>query len=53
VPTTREIEKYLKTYSLYEIFEYNDVTEEDVLTYLVNEDYLELPEHGPVDMFDD
>ena len=39
----------LNTYSLEEILEYNDLTPEDCLEFLVEEEYLELPEIKPLD----
>jgi len=47
-----DLSKYLETYSLEEIFELNDVTEEEVLDYLVTQNFLELPDPKPVDLND-
>lgn len=46
------IEKYLDTYSLEEIFEYNELTEGEVLEYLVTQNFLRLPNPKPVDLDD-
>lgn len=46
------IEKYLETYSLEEILEMNELTEEDVLLYLVEQEFLTLPNPKPVDLDD-
>jgi hypothetical protein len=46
----REIENILDTYSLEEILELNDLTEVDVLYFLVDEEFLILPEPRPVDL---
>lgn len=43
-----QIENILQTYSLEEIFELNDLTEEDVLFFLVKEEFLTLPEPEPL-----
>lgn len=43
-------ELILETYSLEELFELNDVTEEEVLEFLVSQSFLELPEIMPVDL---
>ena len=48
----REAEKILDTYSLEEILEQNELTEADVLLFLIEEEFVELPEPKPVD-FDD
>jgi hypothetical protein len=42
-------EKYLETYSLEEILELNEKTEAEVLLFLVEEEFLELPTIRPVD----
>jgi len=47
------IEKYLQTYSLEEIFELNELTQEEVLLYLVEQEFIELPTPSPVDLDDD
>jgi len=44
------IEKTLDTYSFEEILELNDLTEEDVLTFLVDKEFIELPDPRPVDL---
>lgn len=44
-----EYRKILETYTLEELLEVNDLTEEDVLEFLVEEGYLELPEVLPLD----
>jgi len=44
------IEKYLDTYSLQEIFEMNDLTESEVLEFLVEEEYVHLPNPEPADV---
>lgn len=45
-------EHLLDTYSLTEILELNELTEIDLLLYLVEEEYLELPEILPIDLND-
>lgn len=42
-------ETVLETYSLEEILELNDVTEEEALEFLVTQGFLELPEVQPLD----
>ena len=39
----------LETYSLEELFELNDVTEEEALEFLVTQGFLELPEVQPLE----
>lgn len=39
----------LETYSLLELLELNDVTEEDVLEHLVTQGFLRLPELQPLE----
>lgn len=39
----------LETYTLSEILEMNDLTEEDCLEFLVEEEFLELPEVKPLE----
>jgi hypothetical protein len=39
----------LETYSLEEIFELNDKTEEEALEFLVTQGFLELPEIQPLE----
>lgn len=45
-----DVEKILETYALEQIFEMNDLTEEEVLMYLVEQDFVSLPEIKPVDL---
>jgi len=45
-------EKCLATYTLEEIFEINEVTEEEVLEFLVTQNFLLLPNPKPVDLDD-
>jgi len=40
----------LNTYSLEELLEFNDLTEEDVLDFLLEHKFLVLPEYLPVDL---
>lgn len=47
-----EIERVLQTYTLEEILELNDVTEEEVLTFLVATKFVTLPDPQPVDIDD-
>lgn len=42
------IANILETYTLSEIFEYNDLTEEEVLEYLVYQGIIKLPEIRPL-----
>lgn len=42
--------KYLETYTLEELFELNDLTEEDILKFLVEAEFLVLPTPKPVDL---
>lgn len=42
--------KYLETYSLEELYELNDVTEEEILKFLVETEFLVLPTIKPVDL---
>ena len=37
------VTKYLETYTLQEILEWNDITEEECLEYLLDEGFLQLP----------
>jgi hypothetical protein len=39
----------LETYSLEEILEYNDMSEEEALELLVTQGFLKLPEYEPLD----
>ena len=50
--TIKEIENILETYELTEIFERNDLTEADVLLFLVEQKFIQLPNPEPLD-FDD
>lgn len=45
-----EAELWLQTYTLEEILELNEVTEEELLEYLINCRYLNLPNPRPVDL---
>ncbi len=47
-----EVDSCLQTYTLEEIFELNDLTEEEVLLFLVEANYIKLPNPKPLD-FDD
>jgi hypothetical protein len=49
IKTIREIENILETYALEEIFELNDLSPADVLYFLVEEDFITLPEPRPID----
>lgn len=44
------IDKILETYTLEEILEYNDLTEEEVLSLLLEQDIVQLPTPTPVDL---
>lgn len=50
MPTLNYIGKVLQTYSFEEILELNELTEEDVLLFLVEEEFLQLPNPKPVDL---
>jgi hypothetical protein len=52
VSTYKEIESILQTYSLEDILDYNELTEEDALLFLVEEEFLELPDVKPCDFED-
>jgi hypothetical protein len=52
VATLLQIDKYLDTYSLQEIFEFNDLTESEVIEFLVNEEFITLPNPRPCDLDD-
>lgn len=52
VVSLHQIEKYLETYSLDEILELNEMTESEVLEFLVNEEFVFLPNPSPVDLDD-
>jgi hypothetical protein len=43
------LERLLDTYSLTEIFELNELTEAEALLFMVEEDFLSLPNPTPVD----
>lgn len=45
-----ELARILDTYSLEEIFIWNEVTDEDVLEYLLEQGFVELPQPLPVDV---
>lgn len=47
---TNYIDKYLATYTLEEIFELNELTESEVLLYLVEQEFIELPKPRPCDL---
>jgi hypothetical protein len=53
VITLAKAEKLLETYSLEEIIEINERTGAEVLEFLVNETFLNLPDPEPVDLDDD
>ena len=48
----REVENALEVYTLSQIIEHNDLTEADVLSFLVEQEFLVLPNPEPLD-FDD
>jgi hypothetical protein len=43
-----EVESVLQTYTFEDILELNDCTVEDALYFLVSQEFLELPNPGPV-----
>lgn len=45
----RKVESILDTYSLEDILELNDKTEADALYFLLQQEFLELPEVLPLD----
>jgi hypothetical protein len=47
----QDLSKVLDTYTLLEIFEENDLTEEEVLEFLLDEGFLRLPETLPADYY--
>jgi hypothetical protein len=49
VTTYRQIETILQTYDLQEIFDENGLSDEDVLYFLVEQEFLELPDPKPID----
>lgn len=44
------IDKYLETYTLEEILELNELTENEVLLYLVEQEFVQLPNPKPCDL---
>jgi hypothetical protein len=46
----KEVESILTVYTLEDILVYNELTEEDVLYFLIEEEFLELPEIKPIDL---
>lgn len=50
MPDYSDVELSLQTYELSEIFELNDLTEEDVLDFLVEQKFLKLPDYLPLDI---
>lgn len=46
----RECENILQSYSLEEILELNDLTEDEVLYFLVEQEFIKLPNPLPVDL---
>lgn len=48
--TLNDIESVLETYSFSEVLELNNLTEEDALLFLVNEELVELPDVKPLDL---
>jgi hypothetical protein len=46
----QEVEKLLETYGLEELLEENDLTEVDVLYFLVKSSLVKVPEYHPVDL---
>lgn len=44
-----QYDKVLETYSLDEILEWNNITEEEALEFLVTRDFLSLPNPRPID----
>ena len=43
-----EVEKVLRVYELSEILELNEVTEEETLLFLVEQEFVKLPEYKPI-----
>ena len=43
-----EIEKFLEVYSLEDILEFNDLTEVEVLDYLIQQKFVSLPSPRPL-----
>lgn len=48
--TLIQIDKYLETYTLDEILELNELTESEVLEFLVDEEFIQLPSPAPCDL---
>lgn len=48
----REVENILSTYTLDEILELNDCTEVDILYFLLEKEFLQMPNPKPVDIYD-
>jgi hypothetical protein len=48
-----EVEKLLQTYTLEEILEINEITEEEVLYFLLKMKFLKVPNPEPIDIFHD
>lgn len=44
------IDKYLATYTLEEILELNELTESEALLYLVEQNFIQLPNPKPCDL---
>ena len=47
--SVHEIESILSTYTLEEILELNDTSVQDTLQFLLDEEFIELPEIRPLD----
>jgi hypothetical protein len=45
-----EVEKLLQTYTLEEILEINEITEEEVLYFLLQHKFLKVPNPEPIDL---
>ena len=43
-----EVENILQTYSFNEILEFNDLSEEDTLLFLIEEEFVVLPNPTPI-----
>lgn len=50
LPFTNTYEKVLETYDLVDIFDMNELTEAEVLMFLVEQEFVSLPEVLPVDL---
>lgn len=46
----KEVEALLQTYELTEIFEWNEKTEEEVLYFLINSEFVTIPNPRPLDV---